>query len=149
MTNSRRKGAAFERQVAGELLTYTGIRFKRNLDQYQEKDHGDLTPEDPGFPFEMECKAYASGADCKSGWEAQAFTAAEKTGKFPAVIYKFNSRPIRVRIWEDALAEAFDTTPLNCGLKVDVSLQDFALIAREIMARRALAKPRAVTEAMG
>lgn len=149
MTNSRRKGAAFERQIASELLTHTGIRFKRNLTQYQEKNHGDLISSDPAWPFDQECKAYASGTDCKPGWEAQAFKAAEKSGRFPAVIYKFDFHPVRVRIWEDAIAEAFDTTPLNCGLKVDVSLQDFALIAREIMARRALAKPRTVVEAMG
>lgn len=138
MTNSRRKGATFERQVAGELFTYTGIKFKRNLDQYQEAERGDLTPNDPAWPFEIECKAYSSGTDCKAGWETQAQTAADKAGKFPAVIYKFNNHPIRVRVWEDALAEAFGTTPLVCGLKADLNMHDFSLIAREIMSRRAM-----------
>ena len=134
--NSRRKGASFERQIAAELHDHTGIRFKRNLTQYQEKDHGDLIPSDPAFPFECECKAYATGTDCKPAWEEQAATAAQKSGRLPAVIYKFDFHPVRVRIGEDALAEAYGSQPMNAGLKMDVSVQDFAAIAREIMARR-------------
>lgn len=141
MTNSRKKGATFERAIAKELLALTGISFKRNLDQYQERGQGDLTPSDPDFPFVMECKAYASGGDCLSAWEAQAFTAASGTGKHPVVIYKFNNRPVRVRIWFDALAEAFGASDVSGG-KADISLQDFGYVASEIMSFRAMRKAR-------
>jgi hypothetical protein len=50
MTNSRTKGASFEREVAKLLLLELGITFKRDLRQYQEADHGDLIPDDPAFP---------------------------------------------------------------------------------------------------
>lgn len=145
MTNSRQKGASFERAVAKELLAFTGISFKRNLDQYQERGHGDLTPSDPDFPFVIECKAYASGGDCSPAWEAQAFTAASGTGKHPAVIYKFNNRPIRVRVWFDALAEAFGASDVSNG-KADISLQDFGYVASEIMSIRAMKKARKAAE---
>ena len=76
----RSKGARFERDVAKRLFAELGITFKRDLSQYQQSDRGDLTPDNPAFPFLIECKTRASGADCLAAWEAQAHTAAKAVG---------------------------------------------------------------------
>lgn len=136
MTNSRQKGANFERTVAQELFRETGINFRRDLDQYRERDRGDLLADDDGWPFVIECKARATGADCLGAWEVQAFDAARGTGKHPVVIYKFNNKPIRCRVWIDAVAEALGTH-IVAGQWLETNIQGFAFVAREIMARRA------------
>ena len=134
--NSRQKGAAFERAIARQLHDETGITFKRDLRQYQEQDHGDLVPSDDAWPFLIECKAYATGADMRPAWWEQAATAAAKTGAHPAVIYKFNNRPPRARIAMGAIAEAHGGTPDAPGW-VETDIAGLAYVALEIMARRA------------
>ena len=59
--NSRNKGASFEREVAkliNEFFDDIGYNYKvkRNLEQYQEKDLGDLNIPN----HTLECKRYAS-----------------------------------------------------------------------------------------
>jgi hypothetical protein len=82
MTNSRTKGAQFEREVAKLLLLELGITFKRDLRQYQEADHGDLIPDDPAFPFELELKRYAHGPISGTDkWWQQVTTAAAQDGQ--------------------------------------------------------------------
>jgi len=135
MANSRNKGATFERGVARELFRELGITFKRDLRQYQTADYGDLITDHAGWPFVIECKAYASGADAQSAWVAQVFKSAEATGLHPALVYKFNNKPVRVRVWMDAIAEAHGGTAV-CTEWADLSIQGFAYVARELMARR-------------
>ena len=137
MTNSRNKGAAFERKLAQELFLQLGIGFKRDLRQYQEADHGDLIPDDDDFPFTIEAKHYAKGYACKDAWMTQAQTAASKTGKHPVVIYKYNNQPVRCHVWFGALAEAFGGKA-RCGLCADLDLVAFCEVAREIMSKRSL-----------
>ena len=137
MTNPRNKGAAFERRVAAELFDETGITFKRDLDQYRERDRGDLLPDDSGWPFLMECKCRASGTDCRTAWLTQAYKAAAGTSLYPAVIWKFNNHPVRCRVPFEAIAEAFGGTTTT-DKSADLTLQGLAFVAREIMARRAL-----------
>lgn len=137
MPNSRNKGATFERELAKELFLQLGITFKRDLRQYQESDHGDLLPDDDAFPFTIEVKHYAEGNACKDAWKTQVIKAADKTGKYPVVIYKFNRKPIRCHVWFGALAEAFGGEA-RCGLCADLDLVAFCEIAREIMAKRSL-----------
>lgn len=136
MTNSRQKGAAFERDVAKILHAELGIRFKRDLDQYRQRDRGDLIPDDDGFPFLVECKAHATGTDARGDWIAQVFRAVEGTGKHPALIWKFNHHPIRVRVWFDAIAEAVGGHAVS-SQHADITLPGLCWLAREIMARRA------------
>jgi Holliday junction resolvase len=98
MANGRNKGAQFEREIANMLFFELGITFKRDLRQYQEADHGDLIPDDPAFPFELELKRYAHGPISGTNkWWQQVTTAANKTGKRPALIYRYDRQPIRVR----------------------------------------------------
>lgn len=125
MTNSRTKGAAFEREVAKLLLLELGITFKRDLRQYQEADHGDLIPDDPAFPFELELKRYAHGPISGTDkWWQQVTTAANKTGKRPALIYRYDRQPIRVVVELQ-------------GIRCNISFEDFCYLTREIMAHEA------------
>ena len=125
MTNSRTKGAAFEREIAKMLLLELGISFKRDLRQYQEADHGDLIPDDPAFPFELELKRYAHGPISGTDkWWQQVTTAAAKTGKRPALIYKYDRQPVRCVVELQ-------------GVRANISFEDFAYLAREIMAHDA------------
>lgn len=122
--NSRNKGASFERQIAIELELLTGVRFKRDLEQYRAGDHGDLIPSDPAWPFVLECKRYASGTGCTPAWKAQASKAAAAEGKLPAVIFKFDRRDVRVAM---PLAELG-------GEWAETTMDALAYRAREIMA---------------
>ena len=135
MADSRNKGASFERKIAGMLHDETGITFRRNLKQYQQRDCSDLTPDDAAWPFSMELKAYASGTDCRPAWEAQAKTAAANEGRLPVVIWKFDRSPIRCRIWVDALNAAGGSFAADLG-SFDIGLPQLCALAREIMARR-------------
>tara|TARA_R110002020_G_scaffold15032_1_gene53037 strand:- start:13 stop:435 length:423 start_codon:yes stop_codon:yes gene_type:complete len=93
--NSRNKGASFERDIAKRLNSFfeeKGIDFKakRNLEQYQEKDLGDLN-----IPNHIiECKRYASGNWYKEEWWQQVCASCED--KIPVLIWKYNHQPIRV-----------------------------------------------------
>lgn len=133
---NRANGASNERAVARMLFAELGMEFKRNLFQTQEAGHGDLIASDDAFPFTIEVKRRTSGANCASAWEVQALTAAKKAGNHPCVIYNIGSQGWRCRVWIDAIAEALGTS-IVAGCKADFSIQDFAWIAREIMARKA------------
>jgi Holliday junction resolvase len=125
MTNSRTKGAQFEREIANMLFFELGISFKRDLRQYQEADHGDLIPDNPAFPFELELKRYAHGPISGTDkWWQQVTTAANKTGKRPALIYKYDRQPIRVVVELQ-------------GVRCNISFEDFCYLARETMAHEA------------
>ena len=49
---SRQRGATYEREVSNQIFEMLGVRIKRNLKQYQEKDEGDLILGN----FLIECK---------------------------------------------------------------------------------------------
>lgn len=95
--NSRNKGAAFERDIARMLFEELGMKFARDLRQYQTSDLGDLQCEDPTFPFVIECKRYAaSGSNrMKPEWWLQVDQAANVARKMPCLIYKYDRQPIR------------------------------------------------------
>ena len=122
MADSRAKGAGFERDIAKLLFLELGVGFKRDVRQYQESEHGDLMPDDPAFPFELELKRYASGPiNGNEKWWQQVTTAAQKSGKRPALIYRYDRQPIRVVVELQ-------------GIRCNVSFQDFCYLTREIMA---------------
>lgn len=123
--NGRTKGSKFELEIAKALFLELGIAFKRDLRQYQEADHGDLIPDDPAFPFELELKRYASGPiNGPDKWWEQVCTAATKTNKRPALIYKYDRQPIRVVVELQ-------------GIRCNISFEDFCYLTREIMAHEA------------
>ena len=95
MTNSRNKGAAFEREIANSLneeLNLT-LPLKRILEQTREKFLPDLILGN----WYLECKRYGQGNEPVEKWWSQVLDAAKNRG-IPALIYKFNNRPIKVRV---------------------------------------------------
>jgi len=126
MVDSRSKGANFEREVSQLLYQELGIKFARDLRQYQQAEYGDLITDDPAWPYLLELKRYNSGPIGGSiTWWQQACAAANRASKQPAVIYKYDRQPIRcVLMLKD--------------VKADVSFEDFCYLARERMAHDAL-----------
>tara|TARA_R110000823_G_scaffold306996_1_gene429531 strand:- start:121 stop:531 length:411 start_codon:yes stop_codon:yes gene_type:complete len=134
-TNGRNKGAAFERDIAKMLDDELGIQFKRDLEQYREGGHGDLIPSDPAFAFTLELKRYADGPiGGQKAWWAQTCVAARREGKIPALIYRYDRKPIRCVV------------PMNCvwvrcavpihwhdGHVVEMDFEAFCYLVREIM----------------
>ena len=93
--NSRNKGASFEREVAKLVNNYFEVigfdfKVKRNLEQYQEKDLGDLNMPN----HTIECKRYASGNWYKEEWWKQVGDSCGET--IPVLIWKYNHQPMRV-----------------------------------------------------
>jgi len=132
---SRNKGAAFEREVAAELFQLTGISFSRNLEQVRTADHGDLIADDPAWPFLIECKRMARGHACLPSWQSQASKAAILTGQHPAVVYRFDRRPIRVSVTMRAIVECTTRKAWSSRDEwVEISLDGLAYLAREGMA---------------
>ena len=68
---SRVRGATYEREVANEIFDSLGVRIKRNLKQYQQRDEGDLILGD----YLIECKrrrkiaVYEFMAQADASWE--------------------------------------------------------------------------------
>jgi Holliday junction resolvase len=125
MTNSRTKGADFERSTAKELFLELGIGFKRDLEQSRTAGHADLIPNDPAFPFALELKRYAKGPiNGPDKWWEQVCTAAKKANKRPALIYRYDRQPIRVVVEMQ-------------GIRCNISFEDFFYLCREIMAHDA------------
>lgn len=135
MTNSRNKGAGFEREVAQALFAELGVSFKRDLEQYRASDLGDLIPDNPRFPFLIECKRYASGGFRQAWWD-QVYRAAIGTEKRPAVIYRFDRQPIRVRLQLRAAMECISRKRWSAedAHLIDVDLPAFVYICREGLA---------------
>tara|TARA_S200002703_G_C3703340_1_gene216026 strand:- start:162 stop:560 length:399 start_codon:yes stop_codon:yes gene_type:complete len=130
MVNSRAKGAQFERSIANYLWDNLGIKFKRDLEQYREGDHGDLVPErGVNFPFVIECKRYKSGDGMRPDWWGQASRAAKRAGKLPCVVYKFDHRDVRVVVPLHAVMyEEKDN-----GFVAVLDLEGFCYLVREMM----------------
>lgn len=132
---SRNKGAGFERDVARDLFLLTGVTFARNLEQVRAVDCGDLVPDDPAFPFLIECKRYAAGVSCLTAWKDQASRAAEKTGKIPAVVFRFDRQPVRVAV---PMWCAFGAASQPSGEWAEISLPGLAYLASELIGERVL-----------
>ena len=126
---SRRKGATYENEIAGQLHDRLGITFRRDLEQYRATERGDLIPDDEAFPFVIECKRHAEGVNCLAAWKAQAVAAAKAARKRPAVIFRFDRQQTRVAVPLSALCDAWPADDW-----AEVSLDGFCLLAREIMA---------------
>ena len=93
MTNSRNKGASFEREVANLLTNDLNLRnsIRRVLEQTREKHLPDLML----GRWYLECKRYGSGAEPLDSLWKQVLEATKNKG-IPALVYKFDRRPIKV-----------------------------------------------------
>ena len=128
MVNGRNKGAAYERTIAQELFNELGIKFKRDLEQYRAGAHADLIADNPYFPFTLELKRYKDGPIGGSpSWWQQVEVAAEREGKLPCLIYKYDRKPDRCVIPLYAVMDGGEG-------KIETDFETFCFIVRELMA---------------
>ncbi len=104
MVNSRTKGASAEREFAGLVYDWTGVRLIRNLEQTRSGGY-DLSvhPEEVGQvagsfrTLAIECKRYASVTPgLISEWWMQACEQADNARLDPVLAYRANRRQWRV-----------------------------------------------------
>ena len=124
--NSRNKGAAFERQIANALIEDLNLKnpVKRILEQTRTKELPDLML----GTWCIECKAYGSGAEPRPDWWEQVLASSSNSNMKPALVYKFNNRPIKVRI----LASSLNQDIQNNLVTVDLLWPDFIQIILEL-----------------
>ena len=124
--NSRNKGAAFERQIANALIEDLNLKnpVKRILEQTRTKELPDLML----GTWCIECKAYGSGAEPRPDWWEQVLASSSNSNMKPALVYKFNNRPIKVRI----LASSLNKDIQNNLVTVDLLWPDFNQIILEL-----------------
>ena len=124
--NSRNKGAAFERQIANALISDLNLQnpVKRILEQTRTKELPDLTL----GTWCIECKAYGAGAEPRPDWWDQVLASSSGQGLKPALVYKFNNRPIKVRV----LANSINKEIKNNLVTVDLLWPDFIQIILEL-----------------
>ena len=124
--NSRNKGAAFERQIANALISDLNLQnpVKRILEQTRTKELPDLML----GTWCIECKAYGAGAEPRPDWWEQVLASSSGQGLKPALVYKFNNRPIKVRV----LANSINKEIKNNLVTVDLLWPDFIQIILEL-----------------
>jgi len=124
--NSRNKGAAFERQIANALIEDLNLQnpVKRILEQTRTKELPDLML----GTWCIECKAYGAGAEPRPDWWDQVLASSSGHGLKPALVYKFNNRPIKVRV----LANSINKEIKNNLVTVDLLWPDFIQIILEL-----------------
>jgi hypothetical protein len=124
MTNSRNKGASFEREIANNLNESLNLKkpLKRILEQTREKHLPDLIL---GNWF-LECKRYGQGAEPLESWWDQVIKSTPE-GCLPALIYKFNHRPIKVRI---PLYAVNSNLQKDFSNTCDISLESFIFLIK-------------------
>ena len=126
MTNSRNKGVSFEREVANLLTSDLGLKnnIRRILDQTRDKHLPDLML----GKWYIECKRYGSGAEPLEAWWQQVLSATRNKG-IPALVYKFNRRPIKVRIPLGAINNQLD---INSSNTADLLWGDFIYLLKNL-----------------
>ena len=126
MTNSRTKGVSFEREVANLLTSDLGLKnnIRRILDQTRDKHLPDLML----GKWHIECKRYGSGAEPLESWWQQVLSATRNKG-IPALVYKFDRRPIKVRIPLGAINNQLD---INSSNTADLLWEDFIYLLKNL-----------------
>ena len=124
--NSRTKGANFEREIGNLLVEQLGLNqpVKRILEQTRTKELPDLMLGN----WCIECKAYGSGAEPRPDWWEQVLASSREQNLKPALVYKFNNRPIKVRV----LASCINSKISNNLITVDLLWPDFIQIILEL-----------------
>jgi hypothetical protein len=81
------------------------------------------------FPFVIECKRYKSGDGMRPDWWGQASRAANRAGKLPCVVYKFDHRDVRVVVPLHAVMYEEEDN----GFVAVLDLEGFCYLVREMM----------------
>ena len=126
MTNSRNKGASFEREVANLLTNDLNLtnNIRRILEQTREKPLPDLIL----GRWNLECKRYGSCAEPLEAWWQQVLAATKNKG-IPALVYKFDRRPIKVRVPLGAINPELH---LDSPFTADLLWDDFIFLLNEL-----------------
>ena len=126
--NQRKKGHDFERKIAKKLQEDLGLikPVRRILSQYQEKNHPDLRL----GRWNIECKAYKKGFEPASAWWDQVL-GVTKDGEFPALIYKFDNKPIRIRIFAKNVNEMLS----DRSKVVDLNWESFIYLLKRLYSK--------------
>lgn len=131
MTDSRRKGHSYEREIVNQLRSELGSvvdePIKRILDQYRESRLPDIIVP----PFAIECKRYARGGMYKNEWWDQVVTAADHASLIPALIYRYDRQPTQCVI---PLYVINPELPRVNDCKAVVDWFDFVMLVRECLA---------------
>ena len=124
--NSRAKGANFEREIGNLLVQDLNLSnpVKRILEQTRTKELPDLRL----GRWCLVCKRYGDGGEPPQDWWDQVLRSSEGNGLIPALIYKFNRRPIKVRV----LASSINPNIKNHLITVDLLWPDFIQIILEL-----------------
>lgn len=124
--NSRAKGANFEREIGNLLVQELNLTnpVKRILEQTRTKELPDLRL----GRWCLECKRYGDGGEPPQDWWDQVIRASDGQDLIPALIYKFNRRPIKVRV----LASTINPNIQNDLITVDLLWPDFIQILLEL-----------------
>ena len=137
---SRRKGATAERELAGAIHDLLGVRLVRRLTQVRGGGHDLELLEGEGGPvaavlerLAIESKRYASVTPASlAQWWSQAVRQAEAAGKWPALCYRADRQPWRVRLPLAAVrGDLFAVAWEDADLALDVALPGFAALVRE------------------
>tara|TARA_Y100000590_G_scaffold48522_2_gene51411 strand:+ start:613 stop:1023 length:411 start_codon:yes stop_codon:yes gene_type:complete len=126
MTNSRNKGASFEREIGNLLTSDLGLKnsIRRILEQTREKHLPDLML----GRWHIECKRYGTGAEPLEAWWQQVLDSTSEDG-IPALVYKFNRRPIKVRLPLWAINPSLDN---NSPFTADLLWEDFIYLIKHL-----------------
>lgn len=131
MTDSRRKGHAFEREIVNQLRSELGSvvdePIKRILDQYRESRLPDIIVP----PFAIECKRYARGCGFKTEWWDQVVSAAEHANLIPALVYRFDRQQVQCVL---PLYAINDNLPRTNECRATVDWFEFVMLMRENLA---------------
>ena len=124
--NSRAKGANFEREIGNLLVQDLNLSnpVKRILEQTRTKELPDLRL----GRWCIECKRYGDGGEPPKDWWEQVLRSCSEESLMPALIYKFNRRPIKVRL----LASSINPLIQNKLITVDLLWDDFIEIILEL-----------------
>ena len=124
--NSRAKGANFEREIGNLLVQDLNLTnpVKRILEQTRTKELPDLRL----GRWCIECKRYGDGSEPPKDWWEQVLRSCSEESLMPALIYKFNRRPIKVRL----LASSINPLIQNKLITVDLLWDDFIEIILEL-----------------
>ena len=124
--NSRAKGANFEREIGNLLVKDLGLKnpVKRILALTSTKELPDLML----GRWCIDRKRYRDGSEPSADWWNQVLIASRNDNQIPALVYKFNRKPLKVRI----LASSINTEIENQDITVDLSWEDFISIIKEL-----------------
>ena len=126
MTNSRNKGASFEREI-GNLLT-EDLGLKNNIRRILEQTREEHLPDLMLGKWYIECKRYGPGAEPLEAWWQQVLDATSEQG-IPALVYKFDRRPIKVRVPLGAISSQLN---INAPYTADLLWEDFIFLLKNL-----------------